>query len=575
MSEAAAKPKGYSYVRMSTDIQIKGDSLRRQLEQSRDFAEKNDLELVEGFSLQDIGISAFKGANISGGALGTFLEAVKAGKIEPGSYLLVESFDRLSRQEIMRSLAVFMDLVNAGINLVTLADGHVYRAGKTNMPELMYSIAVMSRAHEESLTKSYRVSSAWANKRKNLGHRKLTRLCPGWLTLSADKSSFEIDEVRAEVVRSIFGESAAGIGSYSIARRLNQAGVRPFGRSSGWQVSSVTKLLTGRAVLGEFQPNRLRNGKRVPEGEPIPGYFPQIVEPELFLRVQQSRDGRRVGGGGRRGPLVSNIFSGIATCGYCHSKMHFVNKGAPPKGGTYLVCDRARRGLGCDSTGWRYDDFEASFLAFVQELDLEALLHAGEDNNKRAALSRKIAALEGERAEFVRRRDRTYELIVDQANTTDFIRTKLDEAETSVGRVDEELSAKKAELQSLERDAGRVYRSKDEIKSLIERLQNKTDADVYALRATIAARLRVLVPSTEVFVKGTRPLTLAAASTLGDLTVFGADEGDRDFRQRVVTHMEDSSHEARESRPLFSVAFRDGRVRIIFPDSTDPLSFEE
>jgi hypothetical protein len=150
MGEAATRPKGYSYVRMSTNIQLKGDSLRRQLDQSRDFAERNGIEFVEGFTLHDIGVSAFKGANITGGALGTFLEAVNVGKIEPGSYLLVESLDRISRQDIMPSLTIFMDLVKAGINLVTLADNHVYRAGKTDMSDLMYSIMVMSRAHEES-----------------------------------------------------------------------------------------------------------------------------------------------------------------------------------------------------------------------------------------------------------------------------------------------------------------------------------------------------------------------------------------------------------------------------------------
>ena len=48
---------------------------------------------------------------------------VTLGKIEPGSYLLVESLDRISRQEIMPSLTIFMDLVKEGINLVTLAVG--------------------------------------------------------------------------------------------------------------------------------------------------------------------------------------------------------------------------------------------------------------------------------------------------------------------------------------------------------------------------------------------------------------------------------------------------------------------
>ena len=86
------RPKAYSYIRMSTDLQLKGDSLRRQGEASRQYAERHGLLLVEDIDLQDIGVSAFKGKNIASGAFGRFLEAVREGKIEKGSYLLVESF---------------------------------------------------------------------------------------------------------------------------------------------------------------------------------------------------------------------------------------------------------------------------------------------------------------------------------------------------------------------------------------------------------------------------------------------------------------------------------------------------
>ncbi len=43
------KAKAYSYVRMSTDKQLHGDSLRRQTEASRLYAEKHGLELVTDF----------------------------------------------------------------------------------------------------------------------------------------------------------------------------------------------------------------------------------------------------------------------------------------------------------------------------------------------------------------------------------------------------------------------------------------------------------------------------------------------------------------------------------------------
>ncbi|WP_415926795.1 recombinase family protein [Mesorhizobium salmacidum] len=100
------KPLAYSYIRMSTDIQLKGDSLRRQTERSKKYAQDHNLQLVEDLRLEDIGVSAFKGDNVSSGALGKFLDAVKAGRILKGSYLLVESFDRLSRQKLNASVAL-------------------------------------------------------------------------------------------------------------------------------------------------------------------------------------------------------------------------------------------------------------------------------------------------------------------------------------------------------------------------------------------------------------------------------------------------------------------------------------
>ena len=77
------KPKAYSYLRMSTDLQLKGDNRRRQLEASQKYADEFDLDLAGDAQLEDIGISAYKGAKHNG-ALGQFLNAVKAGAIAKG-----------------------------------------------------------------------------------------------------------------------------------------------------------------------------------------------------------------------------------------------------------------------------------------------------------------------------------------------------------------------------------------------------------------------------------------------------------------------------------------------------------
>ena len=206
---------------MSTDLQLKGDSRRRELEASRAYAEAEGLDLADDAQLEDIGISAFKGANARDGALGQFLAAVKAGSVERGSYLIVESLDRLSREEILPAHTLFLGIVQAGINLVTLVDGRVYRAKSTNLVDMITSLVIMERAHEESKTKSMRVGAAWQNKRaKASAGQPMTARCPAWLRLSSDRSRYDVIPERAEIVRRIFAKSASGMGMYSVATRL-------------------------------------------------------------------------------------------------------------------------------------------------------------------------------------------------------------------------------------------------------------------------------------------------------------------------------------------------------------------
>ena len=140
------KPKAYSFLRMSTDLQLKGDSRRRQLQASQAYAEAHDLDLANDAQLEDIGISAYKGANVKDGALGQFLAAVKGGHVEKGSYLIVESLDRLSREEILPAHTLFLSIVQSGINLVTLTDQRVYRAKTTGVVDMITSLVIMERA---------------------------------------------------------------------------------------------------------------------------------------------------------------------------------------------------------------------------------------------------------------------------------------------------------------------------------------------------------------------------------------------------------------------------------------------
>ncbi|WP_191969649.1 recombinase family protein [Neorhizobium galegae] len=240
---------------------------------------------------------------------GVSLDLVQEGQIPKGSYLLVESLDRISRQNPYTATALFLQILQAGVNIVTLTDEHVYRAGSSDFADIIVSVVIMSRAYEESKTKSIRVGAAWENKRRNISDKKLTRMCPKWLELNDDRKSFRLIPDRVEIVRSVYADASAGKGSFQIARALNQASVAPFGDGDGWHESFISKLLTNRAVLGEFQPHRLVAGKRLPEGEPIKDYYPRIISDDLFALVEAGRAARRNRGSGRKGRNNINLFS--------------------------------------------------------------------------------------------------------------------------------------------------------------------------------------------------------------------------------------------------------------------------
>jgi DNA invertase Pin-like site-specific DNA recombinase len=142
------KPVAYSYIRFSSEPQAWGDSRRRQTAAATRYARQNNLTLDDGLTFQDLGVSAFRGRNSRTGALGAFLAAIELGVTAPGSYLLVESFDRLSRDQIPSAQALFLQIIQAGINAVTLIDGRLYSAQSginTNPYELPISLVSMMR----------------------------------------------------------------------------------------------------------------------------------------------------------------------------------------------------------------------------------------------------------------------------------------------------------------------------------------------------------------------------------------------------------------------------------------------
>lgn len=371
----------YSYARFSTPEQASGDSLRRQSEAARKWAEARALPLDESLTLTDQGVSAYRGSNTDEDrGLGAFLYACRQGLIRPGSFLLVESLDRISRMSPRRAQRLLDDIVDAGVTVVTLNDGQEYTAERldTDQTALFISLMVAWRAHEESKTKGRRVAAAWAEKRRKVRDGeavKLTERAPAWLQWTAE--GWAERAPHADTVRRVYAMTLAGTGEHKIAAVLNAEDVPVMSGGRQWHRSTVSKLLRNPAVIGALTPGHIEfiGGKRrrVTE-EPIAGVFPAVISEQDWLTVRALKDGKAAAQRGRHASApLANIFAGLARCPECGAAMTRVNKGNPAKGGKpKLVCTDAKAGKA--THGYRsvpLDQLTDAFLTSWQSLMAE------------------------------------------------------------------------------------------------------------------------------------------------------------------------------------------------------------
>jgi DNA invertase Pin-like site-specific DNA recombinase len=558
MAHIPAKPRLFAYIRWSSDKQADGDSKRRQLEMARLYAAQKGLELRTEDILIDEGVSAFTGSNVTTGKLGVFLERVKAGKIPPGSILTIEAFDRLSRQAPLDSILLFTQIIQAGIVLVTLNDQQEYtRENSAKIEKLFLPLLHFGTSNQEPDKKQARLRSVWADKRGKAGTEKISRMGPGWLRPSSKTGAFHFEVIpeRVAVVRSIFEQSVAGIGNYVICKNLNAKGVPSFKVARGggyWCTSSLQKLLHNRAVLGEYQPHKRIDGKKIPEGEPILDYFPRIIDEDLFNRAAQSRrarltrdiDGMKRPVGGRKGANFPNLFTGIPiTCLYCGGTMY--RKDRRGKDGTRFVCYNADRGVDCERKSWNYKHFETSFLALVREAELEELTRPDTEITRRSELLRTIESDKAKLSGIEAKMDDLLELAAIPK-----VKTKIADLEAQRKELVHTITTKEDELSKIATETKNFYSSRDEIKQLVALLQ-KESGDSYRIRAEVNAKFKSLVAS----------IGVATVGIQRNPTFMNPDDP-------VFLLVENVGR-------FFEVSFTTGDKKVVYPDAKNPFKGDE
>lgn len=374
----------YSYLRFSDPRQATGSSADRQLQYAHRWAVDKGLVLDDSLSLRDEGLSAYHQRHVTQGALGVFLRAIEDGRIASGSVLVVEGLDRLSRAEPIQAQAQLAQIINAGITVVTASDGREYnRAGLKAQPmDLVYSLLVMIRAHEESDTKSKRVKAA------------IRRQCEGWMAgtfrglirngrdpqwVQWTGDAWELMPERVLAVRRALELYRQGLGAGRAANLMHQEGYKltEWG-ISGLQIYRMIKLPALRGV------KRLSVGG---EDYELEDYYPRILSDVEWGELQHLAGQRlRRRGAGEIPGIITGV--GLTYCGYCGTALvaqNIMNRRRPDgslsDGHRRLQCTSYSKQGGCSAGGsCSVVPIERALLNFCSDqFNLQRLLEVGDD----------------------------------------------------------------------------------------------------------------------------------------------------------------------------------------------------
>ena len=327
------------YARLSIeDNGIQGDSIENQIEMIEQYISKcHDLKVVRFFV-----DNGERGTNFERPAFSDMMEEVKKGTI---NCIVVKDLSRFGRNYLETGNYLEKIFPYLGIRFISVNDhfDSLYGGGSDTLLVPLKSILHDTYAKDISR----KVSSAIGIKKKS--GKFMGKIPPyGYVRDEQDRYKLCVHTERAEIIRMIFKWRTQGLGSVSIAHRLNDMAVPTQlqirymeGHHDGkehalWRGSAVVDILKNPCYIGciveRKGSNLLCNGREnkvISESEwnLIENTHEPIIDKETFERVQklvsESRRKRKqqVADKSYR-QRTENILSGMVQCGICGSGVH-------------------------------------------------------------------------------------------------------------------------------------------------------------------------------------------------------------------------------------------------------------
>jgi DNA invertase Pin-like site-specific DNA recombinase len=151
--------KAYSYRRYSTKASSRDSTPDRQLQQAKEYADKVGLELDNKLTKK--------------GSLGHFLALIKDGTVKPGSVLVIENLDRLSRQGPKATHQFIEQITDRGVGVhVSNLDLTLNKGFENEFFKCIILDAELSRGYREATYKSERIKAGRARRKAQTPEQK-------------------------------------------------------------------------------------------------------------------------------------------------------------------------------------------------------------------------------------------------------------------------------------------------------------------------------------------------------------------------------------------------------------------
>lgn len=459
-----------SYRRWSTLEQGNSDrsSDDRQIANIEAFCRDQGLTITQ--TEVDAGKSAFTGANLTKGNLGTITAKLLTGALDPQrTIIVVEELDRLSRQPPGRMIAWMQPLLMAGVTFA-IANTRLFITEQTmnDFGSFVNTMSSAFSAHDFSRNQRNRGNGAWAKRRKAAQEgRNISRhRTRGWLRWDDSIRDYVTIPDRAWLVGEMFHlRIHRKMGKGATAKHLNElartdARYRAFSSSrvqpKEWTTTAIGRIIHDPAVTGFLQYyNNPRGGDgRVPVGDPIKVY-PEVVSPTDYALANETRlsDQLRVGGSQR---AVSNLIGPLGRCKACGGTMQPLgssrwrtNKNGSRSQHYFLYCLTAKmtKGAGCNNQrGWTYSRVEQPLLEHVLALALDDQ-HFRSDDGEAARMEGNVVRLQRKLTDLQASAKRMFVAMGEQ-DAEDYEIAAYEAAKLNIKVVREELDAAQVELSS-------------------------------------------------------------------------------------------------------------------------------